>query len=245
MRRISLLTAATVLILLSCGGSQAPAQTGPGDNVHATPTSEGDVEGDVASGPGLAGEATDPMATDGADGATEPAVESEPPPVTFRLVNQASEDLVFSIEKGWQTSFIAFSGKPPNAKPIIMYPKWCTHSCDLAEAERCEVCEEPSTVKEARAAEQRLVIAPGEAHELGWDGLNHVYEDTRVNQDGRRVKCECYRQEMAPPETYTVRACGLRITKVASESTKLQCVDATMTLPSDSPQVITIEFPAP
>jgi hypothetical protein len=214
-------------IALGCGGSQAPAQS-PGDT-HAT----GEDVDEVPAGMGE--EATEPV--------EEAAPEAPQPPVTFRLVNRASEDLVFSIEKGWQTSFIVFSGKPPNAKSILMFPKFCTASCDVAAEEVCPVCEEPEKVKDVKAAEQHQVVASGASLDVPWDGQVFVYEKTRGARKSQR--CDCYRTQEVPPETYTVKVCGLRLTKSAAKSTKLQCAETTMTVPADQPQVITVEFPAP
>ncbi len=220
-------------ILIGCGGSQAPAQSAPGDT-HAS--SEGD---DLDPEPGI-GEGE-------GEGEGETGQETVPPapeaPVTFRVVNRAKDDLVFSIEKGWQTSFIAFSGKPPKAKPIVMFPKHCTASCDLAAEEVCPVCEAPEKVNDVKAAEQRQVVASGASFDVPWDGKVFVYEKAKGAR--RNQRCECYRTEEVPPETYTVRVCGLRLTKSADKLTKLQCVDTTMTVPADEPQVITVEFPAP
>jgi hypothetical protein len=228
MRRVGIFSVMIVGIVLGCGGSQAPAQSPPGDT-HAT----GEDLDSVPAGMGEEG--------------AEPAEESTPPapqaPVTFRLVNRASEDLVFSIEKGWQTSFIAFSGQPPNAKPIIMFPKFCTASCDVAAEEVCPVCEAPEKVDEVKAAEQRQVVASGASLDVPWDGQVFVYEKTRGAR--RKQPCECHRTQEVPPETYTVKVCGLRLTKSAAKSTRLQCVQTTMTVPSEEPQVITVEFPAP
>jgi hypothetical protein len=215
-------------IVLGCGGSQAPAQSPPGDT-HAT----GQDLDSVPEGMGEEG--------------SEPGEEATPPepqaPVTFRLVNRASEDLVFSIEKGWQTSFIAFSGKPPHAKPIVMFPKFCTASCDVAAEEVCPVCEAPEKVNDVKAAEQREVVASGGSLDVPWDGQVYVYEKARGAR--RNQRCECHRTQAVPPETYTVKVCGLRLTKSAAKSTKLQCAETTMTMPAEEPQVITVEFPAP
>lgn len=230
MRRVGTLFVMIIGIVLGCGGSQAPAQSAPGDT-HATGP-EQDLDAVPA---GMSEEVAIPEDV-------EPTPEAPQAPVTFRLVNRADEDLVFSIEKGWQTSFIAFSGKPPKAKPIIMFPKFCTASCDAAAEEVCPVCEAPEKVDEVKAAEQRQVVAPGASLDVPWDGQVFVYEKTR---GANRQRCECYRTEEVPPETYTVKVCGLRLTKSAAKSTKLQCAETTMTVPADEPQVITVEFPAP
>jgi hypothetical protein len=228
MRRVGMFSLMIVGIVLGCGGSQAPAQSPPGDT-HAS----GEDVDDVPAG----------MGEEGAEPAQETAPAAPQSPVTFRVVNRASEDLVFSIEKGWQTSFIAFSGKPPNAKPIVMFPKFCTASCDVAAEEVCPVCEAPEKVNDVKAAEQRQVVASGASLDVPWDGQVFVYEKTRGAR--RNQRCECYRAQEVPPETYTVKVCGLRLTKTSTKSTKLQCVESTMTVPSEEPQVITVEFPAP
>lgn len=239
MRRVGMFSIAIVGTLLSCGGAQAPAQEPPGDR-HAT--GEGAVD-DLDLPAGMEGESMSPEQEAGE--APGDAVEETPPAVTFQLVNQADEDLVFSVEKGWQTVFIAFSGQPPKAKPILMFPKHCTASCELSAEEVCPVCQTPETVREVKAAEKQVVVAPGASLEVPWDGQVLVYEKTRGKRNGRTQRCECYRTEEVPPETYTVRACGLRLTKSASKSTRLQCADTTMTAPSGEPQVVTLEFPAP
>jgi hypothetical protein len=216
-------------IILGCGGAQAPAQSSPGDT-HAAGESD-----DIDVVPAGMGEGEEPV--------QDIAPAPPQPPVTFRLVNSASEDLVFSVEKGWQTSFIAFSGTPPKATPIVMFSKFCTASCDVAAEEVCPTCAAPEKVNDVKAAEQREVVAPGASLDVPWDGQVFVYEKARGAR--RSQRCECYRTQEVPPETYTVRVCGLRLTKTASKSTKLQCVDTSMTVPADEPQTITVEFPAP
>ena len=217
-------------IILGCGGAQAPAQSPPGDT-HAVSESD-----DIDMVPAGMGEA-------GAEPVVDAVPAAPPPAVTFRLVNRAREDLVFSVEKGWQTSFIAFSGTPPKATPIVMFAKHCTASCDVAADEVCPTCAAPEKVNDVKAAEQREVVAPGASLDVAWDGQVFVYEKARGARRGQR--CECYRTEEVPPETYTVRVCGLRLTKSATKSTKLQCVDTSMTVPAEEPQTITVEFPAP
>jgi hypothetical protein len=212
----------------ACGGTQ--------DSVASTPVGEGgsspatDEPGEAAEGgAGQAGK--------------EASAASAAPAVTFRLKNTAKEELVFSLDKGWQPVIFAFSGKPPKATPILMFPKFCTASCDLDEAERCPHCVEPDKVKDIKAAEKREVVAPGATLDVPWDGQVHVYENTRGKREGKSVKCECFRKQPVPAETYTVRACGLRITKSAKSSTRYQCVEATMSFPAEGPQVVELDFP--
>ncbi|ACY16955.1 hypothetical protein [Haliangium ochraceum] len=235
MLRVGILTVFLVSVLLGCGGAQTSAESAPGDTHASAPGDDLDLpaamDGDSPDGQSETGEAA--------------AVVEEPALVTFRMVNTADEDLAFSVEKGWQTVFIAFSGKPPNAKPIVMFPKHCTASCALSAEEVCPVCAAPETVNEVKAAEERQIVAAGASLDVPWDGQIYVYEKTKGTRNGRKQSCECFETAEVPPETYTVRACGLRITKTAKSSTKLQCADASMTMPTDEPQVVTFEFPAP
>lgn len=235
MLRMGKSTAWIVGLLIGCGGTQTPASSEPVGGTHAEAGSE---SLDVPAG------LSDHDEMEAGEDDVEAAPE-EPAAVTFRLVNQAKEDLVFSIDKGWQPVIFAFSGKPPKAKSIIMFPKFCTASCDAAAEERCPVCAEPEKVSDVKNAEQRQVVAAGASIEVPWDGEVYVYEKTKGTRDGKNKRCDCYRKEPVPPETYTVRACGLRITKTASSTTKYQCVDGTMMFPAEGPQVVTLEFPKP
>lgn len=221
-----------LILATACGGSSPSAAEPAGGSSQPN----GD-DLDVADDGGKAG--------DGAAATEAPKAAPAPkPPVTFKLVNEAGEDLVLSIDKGWQPVIFAFTGKPPNAKSILMFPTHCTASCDAAAEELCPVCAQPEKVKDVKAAEKREVVAPSGSFEVPWDGQIHVYEKTQ-GKDGGKKGCDCYRTEAAPAATYTVRACGLRITKSAKSSSKLQCADGTMTLPAEGPQVVELKFPAP
>lgn len=237
--------AQTLMMLLlastGCGGSQDTTTAG----VHGHPSSVADDLDVPEDGrdPGVAGTEAAGTEHDSADAVAES--DAEPPAVTFRLVNNADEDLVFSLDRGWQPVIFAYSGKPPNATPILMFPTFCTASCEVAETDRCPVCPEPEKVRDVKAAEQREVVAARSALEVPWDGMIHVYEPTEGVQDGTAASCECYRTEPVPDGTYTVRACGLRLTQSATASTKYQCVEGSMSFPSEEPQVIEFEFAAP
>ncbi|MEM9493768.1 MAG: hypothetical protein AAGC55_31770, partial [Myxococcota bacterium] len=89
------------------------------------------------------------------------------------------------------------------------------------------------------------IVAPGASYDVPWDGQVYVYKKTRGSRDGKRVRCECFDKEPVPDETYTVRACGLRLTKSAKKSTRLQCVEGSMSFPATGPQVIELDFAAP
>lgn len=194
------------------------------------------------------GETSGVMPTELSDagmGDAMPADAGPPPAVTFHIVNSAKTDLVFSVEKGWYIYLSAYSGKPPHAKPIVMFPKSCTASCDTADEERCPYCPEPEGVKEVKAAEQRVVVPAGESYDVPWDGQIFVYERTSGTTEGKQTTCNCYRNEPAPAETYTVRGCGLRLTDNAKTSSQLQCVFGEMTLPAAEPLVVTLELGEP
>ena len=165
--------------------------------------------------------------------------------VTFVMVNSHSEELAFNMDRGWQPNLFAYRGKPPRAKWILMFPKHCAASCEAPAAKRCPTCEEPDKPKQQIAAQKFEKVAPGDEIEVPWDGLVFVYERTRGRRNGKRRRCECHRTEPAPPGTYTVKACGLRLTKSAEKRSQLQCVEGEMTLPASGSQRIELDFGAP
>lgn len=232
-----------LVIAAACGGTQKPAnaQNGPDTAGMADDLDVGSRAMDKA-GSGAADRLGDPDRPGDAVTATEPAA---PAPVTFRLKNSADQELVFSVDKGWQPVIFAFSGKPPKAKPILMFSKFCTASCEVSADARCPYCPAPETTKDAKAAEKREVVAAGTSLDVPWDGQVFVYEKTRGKQDGKSTSCECYRTQPVPPATYTVRACGLRVTTSATESTKYQCVEGSMVFPAEGPQVVELDFGTP
>jgi hypothetical protein len=216
----------------ACGGTQ--------DSVASTPVGEGGSSSAATNAPD---ETDEGSAGERGEASKQNTAAKAVPAVTFRLKNSAKDELVFSLDKGWQPVIFAFSGKPPKATPILMFPKFCTAACDLDEADRCPYCAEPEKVKDIKAAEKREVVAPGASLDVPWDGQVHVYENTRGKREGKSTKCECFRKQPVPPESYTVRACGLRITKSAKSSTKYQCVEATMNFPAEGPQTVELDFP--
>jgi hypothetical protein len=167
------------------------------------------------------------------------------PAVIFVLRNSHTDELAFSMNKGWSPNIFAYSGKPPRATPIAMFPTHCTTSCEASEEARCPSCDEPATAREKKAAQKFEKLAPGAELEVPWDGDVLVYEETTGRRDGERTKCECHRPERVAPGTYTVKACGLRLTKEVGTDTQLQCVETTMTLPSDAPLRVELDFGAP
>ena len=191
-----------LLVAFSCGGSQSVGSESAGSEKSASAADDLDVPEPAPQAP-----ATQPAAT-----------EEAPPLVTFKLKNSAQEDLVFSLDRGWQPVIFAFSGEPPNAMAIVMFAKFCTAACDAADENICPYCPQPERVKDIRAAEKRELVAPGASLEVPWDGQVHVYEKASGVQEGTPVTCECYKKAPVPPETYKVRACGLRITRSATAS---------------------------
>jgi len=228
-----------LLVALSCGGKQSTGSETGGSKSNDSVADDLDVPGEMG------GDKNTADGTSGDSGAESPAAAGNKTPVTFRLENMADSELSFSLDRGWQPVIIAYSGTPPNAKGILMFPKFCTAACDAAENEVCPVCEQPENVKDIKAAEKREIVAPGDSLDVPWDGQVFEYKKTKGKQDRKRVDCDCYTKAEVPPETYTVKACGLRITKSAKKASKLQCVDGQMTFPSDGPQVVELKFPRP
>jgi hypothetical protein len=87
-------------------------------------------------------------------------------------------------------------------------------------------------------------VGPGDEIEVPWDGRIFQYERTRGRRKGKRRRCECHRTEPAPTGIYTVRACGLRLTRSATRRSQLQCETAEMRLPAAG-QRIEFDFGAP
>jgi hypothetical protein len=177
------------------------------------------------------------------------AAPAEPPgppaPYTFKLVNQAEQPLVFSLDHGWQPVIFGYSGKPPKAKPIVMFPKFCTAACEAPDAERCPVCEAPEKVADVKAAEKREVVAPGQALPVPWQGLVHVYQKTSAKPDGKKkVRCDCYKTQPVAEGSYTIKACGFRVTDKPNTPSRLQCVEGQLQVPAQTPAVIELVFPA-
>jgi hypothetical protein len=219
--------------LLACGGGKGTTRD---DNVGDTHVTDGDVP---FAGQGSGDSGTTVEAT--------PDAGPPPAPVTFEIKNTGSEDLSFNMNKGWQPVIFAWSGeRGKSAKPIIMFEKFCTASCDSAEDAICPYCPPPENNKAARENQKYEHVAAGASLAVPWDGQAFVYEKAKGTQDGKKARCECYRKDDPPPEEYTVWACGLRLTDEAGVRTKPQCIEQKMTLPpAETPMVVTFEFPDP
>ena len=242
--------AIALLIALSCGGKQSVDTELVGTTEGSSIADDLDVPEASSNNPDIStnsGESTGDAGVAAPGSGVEPmeATAAAVPRVTFKLKNSADEDLVFSVDRGWQPVIFAYSGVPPNAKAIVMFAKFCTAECGVDDSLRCPYCPQPQRVKQIREAEKREVVAPGQSLDVSWDGEIFVYEKTSGMQDAGPTECECYRKEPVPPNSYTVRACGLRITRSAKASSKYQCVEGSMSFPAQGPQVVELEFPAP
>lgn len=213
--------------LLACGGSNTPDSGTPGTK-HKT--DNGDDGTDIDS----------PLTSTAPDAgvvADEPAA-----PVTFVLKNTAKDSLFINMDKGFAAVIYAYSGKPPNAKSILMFPTHCTASCDSAPEDICPVCEEPTRANDIKAAENHDEVKPGDSRKVPWDGMVFDYKKTKGTQAGKRARCRCHETVEPPPEEYIIKACGLRKTQSAKQASKYQCVTGSLTLPITDPVVVELDF---
>jgi hypothetical protein len=196
-------------------------------------------------GAGTPGEDGGVAAADLPDAAPPPPPRS---PVTFVIKNDGKTDLTFALDKGWGASLFAYTGKPPKATSIQVFPKYCTGSCDLppgnAEGESCPICKEAEDPKERQKEEKaetkREIVAPGATFELGWDGQAVVYEKAAKEIRGKNKKCECWRPAPPPAGTYTIKACGLRTASEVGKTSKFDCVETTVDLPVPEGQTVDV-----
>lgn len=236
----SLLFLALAALALACGGGKQTDPERPGDTHTSKRGADQGDEGEGDSGEGE-GE-TEEGEGQPVEGEGETQEEGPPAAVTFVLKNSDdAQELAFNMDLGWNTSLFAYRGKPPKAVSILMFPKFCTESCEASAEERCPTCPQPERTQDILAAQKLEKVAPGEELEVPWDGQMFVYEKTRAN----KVRCECHRSEPAPEGTYTVKACGLRLTTTAEERSRLQCAEAEMTLPAEEPIRVELDFGTP
>ena len=214
------------IALLACGGSSKPESGNPGSKHSAgSGDSDGDTDTPVTS--------TLPEADAGA------AVSEASAPVTFVLKNSAKESLFLNMDKGFAAVIYAYSGKPPNAKSMLMFPTFCTASCDTAPADVCLVCEEPKRATDIKAAEKHDEVASGESRRVEWDAK--AFSNKKI-RNARGKRCDCHETVEPPPEEYVIKACGLRKTKSAKKPSKYQCVEGTLTLPVTDPVTVELDF---
>jgi len=237
----------------ACGGSRSTARGNvPGQSHHlakpvesspaSVPESDDDLETPTSGT--LGANSSQPG---GSAGESEPgdlqAGNTNAAPVTFVLRNTADDILYLNMDKGWQAVIYAYSGTPPNAKSMLMFPTFCTASCDSSSEELCPICPEPQRVQDIKAAEHHDPVAPGESREVPWDTMAFAYKKTKKGRrDGGRVSCNCFDTVPATPATYTIKACGLRKTQSAKVRSKYQCVSGSLTLPVTEPVRVELDF---
>jgi len=220
----------SIAVLIGCGGSQNTND----DNVGQThPAGSDDPAGDLDVEPNAAG-------TEGEADTPDPEP-PEPQGPAFKLVlkNTHDQELAFNMDNGWGANVQMYSGEPPKAETVLPFETFCTAACDAAD--RCPTCKQPQRVKDIKKAQKIDLVKPGETLELEWDGEIHVYQDVKKGKKG----CQCYQKEPVPPATYTLRVCGLRLTKSAKRSSTIECVANEVTTPASDPQVIEYEFAGP
>jgi hypothetical protein len=221
--------AVLALAAAGCGGSGKKDTSEPGGSHETTPGGEGGEGGTGTSSP----EAAD--AGPGAEVAPDAAPARAP--VVFVLKNEGKSDLTFALDKGWGGSIFAYSGKPPKATPVLVFPRYCTAACDGSGEGGvvCPTCKEAEDPKERQKEEKaetvRQVVAAGSSYELAWDGQIIGYEKAPKESRGKNKKCECWKKQPAPPAEYTVRACALRTTSAVGKTSQMECVEGTVTLP--------------
>jgi hypothetical protein len=170
-----------------------------------------------------------------------------PSPFVIELKNEGSTDVIFPIDKGWQSVIFAYSGKPPKAKSVLLFPTYCTESCDAAADLMCPVCKEPEKPKDRQKAEKeetkRETAPAGGSFTVDWDGKVYAYEKAPAAARGKKKKCECWRKVDPAPETYTVKACGLRPSVKPGEPSKPVCAETQLVLPQAAPTTtVTLTF---
>ncbi len=214
---------------VSCGGGSSSSSAAEPGSTHVTPPGEdgdpgavGTAEGDAGTGAAAAADAAPPRA-----------------PVVFLLKNDGKSDLTFALDKGWGGAIFAYSGKPPKAKTVLVFPRYCTGACDAAGgegAEACPICKEADSPKERQQQEKaetfRQVVPAGQTFELEWDGQVLAYEKASKEIRGKNKKCECFKKAAPEVAEYTVRACGLRTSAEVGKNSKMECVEAQVTLPA-------------
>jgi hypothetical protein len=223
--RRAALTALSLVSLLSCGGTkQGSSDVEPPDTGSAHGTTDDGAATAAAIDAGVPIDAAPPASA-----------------ITFVLTNTGREELALNLDYGWGAVLQAFYGKPPHAKPILMFPTFCTAACDAPDADRCMSCPRPEKVADIRNAQKLEKIAPGASLEVPWDANVHAYQVTKP-KEGKIKKCKCFSLEPAPAQTYTVRACGLRLSTSVEKSSRMVCAEGQMTLPVTEPTRVELSF---
>jgi hypothetical protein len=233
------LSAIVAVAVAACGGGKSSGKgtTEPG-STHET-TGGGGAGGGGGGGESGGGEMAPPDAGLPPDAAPPPKPKA---PVTFILKNQGATELQFPLDKGWSAVIFAYTGKPPKAKSINVFDKFCTASCDADQA--CPICEAPDDPIERHKAEKaetkRQVVAAGETFELDWDGLSYDYEKAPKDKRGKNKTCQCWKKAPPPAGTYTIKACGLRTATELGQTSKFECAETTVDLPVAEGQTVDV-----
>ncbi len=214
------LACALILVAVSCGGSKGEAvePSPPPGEEHDTPP--------PASEPDAGGLAPATQPTDG--GAMMP------PPVeggtTILIRNEGSSELNFGVTKGWGLLIFGYTGKPPKAKSVTLFPPACSASCDSPPEAICPVCPVPKTKKEEQAMARTETAPPGGTLSVPWDGKLLTFEKAAGK------KCKCWRTQEAAADTYTIKGCGLRPPEIPGKPSKPVCAETQVTLgPGEAP----------
>jgi hypothetical protein len=249
MRSLKILAVLAAATLGACGGGGGGGKGAEEPGTSHVGDGDGQGGGEAVAGDGDAGAPAEALP----DAGPPPPPRS---PVTFIIKNDGKTDLTFALDKGWGSTVFAYSGKPPKAKSIHMFPKFCTGACELATPEEaCPICKEADDPRERQKEEKaetvRQVVASGGSYELGWDAQVLVYGKAPKEKRGKNKKCECFTRTPPEPAEYTVRACGLRTANEVGKTSKMECVEGAMTLPVPEGQTIDVtltftgETPAP
>jgi hypothetical protein len=228
------------LALAACGGTQSKGSGSGGGGGGGEATADAGMASAWGGG-GPDGGAAGPEVP---GSTTAPA--GPPPVVTFVLENKGKSDLVFPIDKGWQTQLTAYTGKKPHAVAAILFAKACTESCEAAPETVCPDCAEEEDIKKRHQQERdetkREVAPVGGAVEVPWDGKVVAYEKAPKGV-GPKKKCECWRKVDPEPGLYTIMACGIRPAAKAGDASKPACAETKIDLPPAQPGGrVTISF---
>lgn len=239
---------ALVMMVAACGGSKKTAAGPDPDDTTATDTGVAGGGGADTGGTGGTG-GTDTAVVTGVNLPDAGPPPPPPSPYTIELKNDGATDLVFAIDKGWQTAIFAYTGKPPKARSALLFPTYCTESCDATADMMCPVCKEPEKPKDRQKADlletKRETAPAGGSFKLDWDGKVFVYEKAPSDARKKKKKCECWRKVDPAPDTYTIKACGLRPSAKPGEPSRPVCAETQVALPAPTtPTTITLTFPA-
>jgi len=217
-----------IAVIVACGGGKpkGPEPLARADELKKDKVVEPDTDASIGAAP-----IAEPPPSE-----TKPA---PPPPavLTFELRNEGTTDVVFTTTRGWQPVLFAYTGTPPKAKTVFLFETNCTASCDAGD-NVCPVCPAPKTKKEELAmAKTETARAAGGSVKVPWDGKVVAYQKAPAGK-----KCKCFSKADVPPDSYTIKACGLRQSNVKGKPSKAVCAETTVALPAGGQQTVTLSF---